>query len=151
MHQNRGLDVDSRSALARAQRRARFDGKCILYVDDERSLRMSVSRLLLREGAVCLGADTHDLAVVLLACEPLVELAILDFQMPDGDVGGLVPRLRGQRPDLTLIGTSGSDRRSEFAARGVERFLAKPWTLDDLLAVAPWPEAPVGREPVAGA
>jgi hypothetical protein len=33
------------------------------------------------------------------------------------------------------------DRRSEFAAQGVERFLRKPWTLDDLIRVADWSEA----------
>jgi hypothetical protein len=51
-----------------------------------------------------------------------------------------VRRLHWQRPDLPLVGTSGSDHRSEFAARGVDRFLPKPWALDDLIRVADWSE-----------
>ena len=53
--------------------------------------------------------------------------------MPDGDVGRLAKRLWAARALLPLIGTSGADRRSEFAARGVTRFLEKPWQLGDLL------------------
>lgn len=130
--------------------RPRIDGMRILYVDDELVLRRAVARLLGRAGAVCVSIETHDQALELLACEPLIDLAILDFQMPDGDVGRLVARLRRQRPDLTLVGTSGADRRSEFEARGVDRFLAKPWTLDDLIRVAGWREASAGRVAVAG-
>jgi CheY-like chemotaxis protein len=141
----------STNLFARPERhRPRIDGKRILYVDDELLLRLAATRLLRGAGAVCVSTETHDQAVVLLAFEPLIDLAILDFQMPDGDVDRLIPRLRWQRPDLTLVGTSGSDRRSEFATRGVDRFLAKPWSLDDLIRVAGWSEPSVGRVPVAG-
>ncbi len=128
---------------ARASRRSRIHGRRILYVDDELSMRLAVARVLRGAGAVCLGSATHDQAVVLLAFEPRVDLAILDFQMPDGDVGRLVKRLHWQRSALPLVGTSGSDQRAEFAARGVDRFLPKPWALDDLIRVADWSEVPV--------
>jgi CheY-like chemotaxis protein len=125
------------------QRRSRiYHDRRILYVDDELSMRLAVTRLLRGAGAVCIGTGTHDQAVVLLAFEPTLDLAILDFEMPDGDVGRLVRRLHWQRPDLPLVGTSGSDQRSEFAARGVDRFLPKPWALDDLIRVADWSEVP---------
>jgi DNA-binding response OmpR family regulator len=114
-------------------------------VDDELNMRRAVARQLLATGAVCVGTDTHDQAVVLLALEPLLDLAILDFQMPDGDVGHLVRRLRLQRPSLSLVGTSATDRRSEFAERGVDHFLLKPWTFDDLLGVTEWSDVPVRR------
>ena len=100
-------------------------------------MRLAVARLLRGAGAICVATGTHDQAVVMLALEP-VDLAILDFQMADGDVSRLVRRLHGQQPGLPLVGTSASDRRSEFAARGVARFLPKPWTLDDLIHVADW-------------
>jgi len=107
-------------------------------VDDERNMRRAVARLLHATGAVCISTDTHEQAVMQLAFEPLLDLAILDFQMPDGDVVHLVRRLRLRRPGLTLVGTSATDRRSEFAERGVDHFLLKPWTFDDLLGVAEW-------------
>ena len=121
----------------RARRRSRICGKRILYVDDEPLMRLAAARLLRGAGAICVATATHDQAVVMLALEP-VDLAILDFQMADGDVSRLVRRLHGQRPGLRLVGTSGSDRSSDFAARGVARFLPKPWTLDDLIHVADW-------------
>jgi CheY-like chemotaxis protein len=102
-------------------------------VDDEVMMRRAVTRVLRRTGAVAVCAGTHDQAIMLLASEPLLDLAILDFQMPDGDVGNLVRRLLMQRPDLTVVGTSALDRRSEFAARGIDSFLPKPWSLHDLL------------------
>jgi len=58
--------------------------------------------------------------------------------MPDGDVGSLVKRLRVARALLPLIGTSGADRRNEFAQRGVTRFLEKPWQLDELVRAVNW-------------
>ena len=130
------------SARRRSRRDKRIHDRRILYVDDELSMRLAVGRLLRGAGAVCIGTATHDQAAVLLAFEPALDLAILDFDMPDGDVGRLVRRLHWQRPALPLVGTSGSDQRSEFAARGVDRFLPKPWALDDLIRVADWSEVP---------
>jgi CheY-like chemotaxis protein len=136
-----GFNVDF-FAGERARRRSRLRDRRILYVDDELGMRLAVARLLRGAGAVCIGTATHDQAVVLLAFEPHVDLAILDFQMPDGDVGRLVQRLHWQRPALRLVGTSAADRCSEFAARGVDRFLPKPWAIDDLIRVADWSEVP---------
>jgi CheY-like chemotaxis protein len=134
----------------RVRRGSRIRGRRILYVDDELLMRLAVARLLRGAGAVCVGTGTHDEAVVLLAFEPNLDLAILDFEMPDGDVGRLVQRLQWQRPALPLVGTSGLDQRSEFAARGVARFLPKPWGIDDLIRVADWSEAPGNQVSVSG-
>jgi CheY-like chemotaxis protein len=135
-----GLDFFADASAQRRSRTAheRMRGRRILYVDDELLMRLAVARLLRGAGAVCLGSDSHDQAVVLLAFEPRLDLAILDFQMPDGDVARLVQRLRWQQPAIPLVGTSATDRSSEFAARGIDRFLPKPWTLDDLIRVADW-------------
>jgi CheY-like chemotaxis protein len=70
-------------------------------------MRVAVARLLRSAGAVCLGTGTHHDAAVQLAFEPLLDLAILDFQMPNGDLGGLVRRLHWQRPALPLVGRAG--------------------------------------------
>jgi CheY-like chemotaxis protein len=78
-------------------------GKRILYVDDNRFLRRITGLLLEDAGAICLLAGTHDQAVTLVSDERELALAILDFQMPDGDVGHLVKRLRTARAVLPLI------------------------------------------------
>jgi len=112
---------------------SRLRGKRILYVDDDSFLRRMTGRLLGAAGAICLLAGTHDQAVALVRGEPELALAILDFQMPDGDVGNLVKRLRTVHAVLPLIGTSARDRSNEFAERGVTQFLEKPWELGDLV------------------
>ena len=117
---------------------SRIRGKRILYVDDNISVRCATSRLLRDAGAICLLACTHDQAVMLVGGEPELALAILDFQMPDGDVGNLVKRLRAAHAVLPLIGTSAIDRRNEFAERGVTQFLEKPWLIGDLLRAVSW-------------
>jgi CheY-like chemotaxis protein len=141
-----GLDANPFTS-ARARRRSRIRGRRILYVDDEPLLRLAVARLVRGAGGLCIGTATHAQAVVQLALEPRVDLAILDFQMPDGDVDDLVRVLRRRRPGLVMVGTSASDRRSDFAARGIDRFLQKPWSLDDLIRVAEWSDVSVDRAP----
>src|SRR5688572_25166582 len=137
-----GLNLLGETSARRRSRShdARIRDRRILYVDDDLLLRLSVARLLRGAGAVCIGTGTHAEAAVLLAFEPDLDLAILDFEMPDGDVGRLVRRLHWQRPALPVVGTCAGDRSSEFAARGVSRFLPKPWVLDDLIQVADWSE-----------
>ena len=117
---------------------SRIRGKRILYVDDDSFLRRMTGRVLGAAGAICLLAGTHEQAVTLVRGEPGLALAILDFQMPDGDVGHLVKRLRTARAVLPLIGTSATDRRNEFAERGVTQFLEKPWELGDLARAVNW-------------
>jgi CheY-like chemotaxis protein len=116
----------------------RIRGKRVLYVDDDLLLRRATARLLRGAGAICFLADTHDEAVTLVGVEPKLTLAILDFDMPDGDVAHLVRRLRVAHAGLPLIGTSGADRCNDFAERGVPRFLEKPWELADLVRAVSW-------------
>ena len=126
------------AAIRAAPDRSRIRGRRLLYVDDDPRLRLLVARLLDEAGATCHPAGTHDAALDVLDRDPRLELAILDFHMPDGHVAQLVPRLRSLRPGLPLVGTSGMDRRTDFAECGVTRFIAKPWGLDDLLRAANW-------------
>lgn len=131
------VEVD-RLAEPRARRRRFIEGRRILYVDDELLVRQAVKRLLRGAGAVCITTASHEETAVLLAFEPMLDLAILDFQMPDGDVTRLLRRLNWHKPSLRVVGTSGADRRADFAERGVHLFLSKPWALDELIQVAGW-------------
>ena len=125
-------------ASGAAPARNGIQGRRVLYVDDDARLRGLVARLLGSAGATCRPAGTHADAIDILDRDPRLELAILDFHMPDGHVARLVPRLRRVRPGLPLVGTSGVDRSRDFARCGVTRFIAKPWGLEDLVRVANW-------------
>jgi DNA-binding response OmpR family regulator len=143
---SRGDDVSMHASGARDWVRAtrprpalnQIQGRRLLYVDDDPLLRRFVTRLLARAGGTCCPAGTHDEAVGILRRDPQLELAILDFHMPDGDIAQLVPRLRAVRPGLFLVGTSGADRCRDFAECGVTRFIPKPWGLAELLRVVDW-------------
>ena len=116
----------------------RVRGKRILYVDDDPFLRRATIRLLQGAGASCIAASTHLQAMRLLGRDPDLDLAILDFQMPDGHVARLIERMQCVRPSLLLLGTSGSNRGAEFSEAGVNRFLQKPWRLEELIHAADW-------------
>lgn len=113
-------------------------GKRILYVDDEEFLRRLACRTLGRAGAICLTAGTHAQAMAIADRERELALVILDFHMPDGDIGLLIARLRAAHPALPLIGNSGDDRGREFFERGVAMFLEKPWTVGTLERAMHW-------------
>ena len=104
----------------------------ILVVDDEEVLRLSYSAYLSVVDWTCHTAVTYDEALRILQSTPDIGFVLLDY-----DVGGhtpdeIVDKLRGGRPDLQIVGNSGQDRRREFAALGISRFLAKPCEVSDL-------------------
>jgi CheY-like chemotaxis protein len=105
----------------------------VLVVDDDRFYRMTVAKLFDQLGVPCVSAGSHAQAVRLLEADPGLDLAVLDYDMPDGDVGELVGRIRAIRPGILLVGNSAGDRQHDFALRGVDLFLAKPWRTADLL------------------
>lgn len=105
----------------------------VLVVDDDRFYRMTVAKLFDQIGVPCVSAGTHAQGLRLLEADPGLDLAILDYEMPDGDVGDLVGRIRAVRPGMLLVGNSAADRKHDFALRGVDLFLPKPWRTADLL------------------
>lgn len=107
----------------------------VLVVDDDPFVRRLIRYVLDRGGVPTLLAATHREGLELLLGHPAVAVVLLDYEMPGGDVAGFVEEARAARPGLTIVGTSGIDRRSEFLARGVDRFLEKPFPLEELLGL----------------
>jgi DNA-binding NtrC family response regulator len=124
-------EMGLRESAARDDAKA-LRGKRILYVDDDPVIRWATSAFLEEVGITCLVAGTHEQAVRVVELEARLALAILDFHMPDGYVGGLIRRLRSARAGLHLVGTSAADHRMDFVGHGVTQFLEKPWELQDL-------------------
>lgn len=112
---------------------ARHCGRTLLFVDDNVFLLEMTARAFRRIGAPCRTAGTHEDAIQTVAQDDALRTVILDFDMPDGDVADLVGRIREIRPDVVLIGSSGTDRRREFADRGVDRYVPKPWGFQELV------------------
>jgi DNA-binding NtrC family response regulator len=129
----RRIPLDDTTAWFNVITWARTAGRGLLYVDDNQALLELTARAFSRVGARCSVAANHEDGVRALAEDPEIQVAIVDYDMPDGDVRELVQRLHAVRPDLIIVGTSTADRRLEFVRRGVHRFVAKPWRIADLV------------------
>ena len=104
----------------------------VLVIDDDEPYRRIVALRLGSAGCTCHTAATHDEGLRLLHTNPQISIAVLDYHMKGSEVASLVTKIRAMRPDVILVGDSSLDRRSAFASLGVDRFLKKPWTPDDL-------------------
>jgi DNA-binding NtrC family response regulator len=109
--------------------------KRILLVEDEESVRHLVanyfrtSEFLVDEADSCASAYQ-----TFQSAQP--DVAVLDFQLPDGDALGLMPRLRELEPSIPIIVMTGHGSVELGAALikcGVEQCLSKPVELPALV------------------
>jgi len=107
----------------------------VLVVDDDADYRKIVGLRMESVGCQCHMSGTHAEALRLLSRHPEIEVAVVDYHMRGEDIASLVRRIRELRLDVTLVGHSSMERRKHFAALGVDRFLLKPWTPDELWEV----------------
>jgi two-component system, chemotaxis family, chemotaxis protein CheY len=114
---------------------AGLDGKKILIVDDDASMRLLIRRMLSRMGfANLVEAASGAEALQLLARVP-VDLVLCDWNMPAMSGMELVQRARSFRPDLLFLMLTGrADAESHAAARkaGVAAVMVKPIAAPDL-------------------
>jgi len=108
----------------------------ILVVEDEAGVRALVFKLLKDLGYRVLQAQSgpHALDVWRQQGDD-VDLLITDIVMPDGMNGvELAERVRGDRPELKVIYTSGylADLSREDIARHSDAYIAKPFSLMEL-------------------
>ncbi|MCK6485163.1 MAG: response regulator [Phycisphaerae bacterium] len=110
-----------------------------LVVDEQAISRRMVINALQSIGCSCHSAESAAAAVKFVQNDRDIRVVILDVDMPGSRVdsfslvGPLVTRLRQLRPSLVFVGNSTIDRREDFAAHGVTRFLQEPWDIDDLI------------------
>jgi CheY-like chemotaxis protein len=111
----------------------------VLLVEDEDSLRTSISRLLGSEGYTVLEArhGAHALELLQGLDAQRVELVLTDLRMPVMDGRQLAAALTRLRPNIPVIFMSG------FTAQLMDlrlvsphlAFLAKPFRNEDLLSI----------------
>jgi CheY-like chemotaxis protein len=109
----------------------------ILVVDDDRSHRQIVGRILGARGYQVATAEGGAEALKLLSSGNF-DLAIIDYLMPDMDGVQTFREARKIRPDLLgIFLTAHANINTIFPAvdAGIERVLAKPANADELMAV----------------
>ena len=115
-------------------RRWPLEGRALI-LDPEELVRRVVVAGLEQAKCICHAAENTEVALRILERDPQISVVITDHELPGSDLQDFVEQVGKQRPDLVLVGSSGTYRRDEFAMLGIGRFLLKPWRVDDLINV----------------
>ena len=107
---------------------------CLLLVEDDAIVRMSIADVLRDGGFAVLEASDAETALSLDKAGAQMDLVITDLHMPDGMSGlRLAERLRDRHPNLPIMIITGD---GEFP--GLRKFgpvIEKPFTTDEVLSL----------------
>lgn len=113
------------------------NGELILIVDDEEAIRQITKSTLEAFGyKVMTATDGTDAMGIYAEHKSKVSVVITDMMMPFMDGVATIRALRKMNPDVRVISTSGlgdNAKAAEAAKAGVQRFLPKPYTTEQLL------------------
>lgn len=99
----------------------------ILLVEDERSVRTLIRRLLEVEGYIVVTAESAEDALVVADREADIDLVLTDMVMPGMNGRELMEQLEHTRPGMKVVYTSGYFDDRANATNGAP-FLQKPYT-----------------------
>ncbi|UCE61743.1 MAG: response regulator [Phycisphaerales bacterium] len=104
-----------------------------LIVDDELVVCRTYAGHLEKAGCTCHAAQSYNEALSVLDSQRRVTLVITDHGLHGDDTEQFVTTLRARRPGVVVVGSSGKDCREDLARFGVDRFLHKPWRIEQLV------------------
>lgn len=108
----------------------------VLIVEDQESLRKSISQYLTAEGNVCEGASTYDAAYQKISIYNY-DCILLDLTLPDGEGLELLRYLKkvNKNDGVLIISARNSvDQKIEGLSLGADDYLIKPFHLSELYA-----------------
>ncbi len=109
----------------------------ILVVDDERSLRWSLSEGLREDGYDVAEAENGEECFKVLAAQP-VDLVLLDLKLPGEDGLTILKRIRAEYPDVTVVMMTAYGRFEDAVKAtkiGCYNYIGKPFELDHMRLV----------------
>ncbi|BCB21023.1 diguanylate cyclase [Bosea sp. ANAM02] len=107
----------------------------ILVVDDTRTTRKVLARMLSIQQYAVVEAGSGQEALTILESNPDIQLVVSDYYMPDMDGFELARRIRRRHPDVRVLGISSStDRQTSagFLKAGAHDFVSRPFVLEEL-------------------
>ena len=106
----------------------------VLCVDDEADIVFPRAQLLERFGYAVI-ASTHPLLALDIVCDQTIDVALLDYQMPQMNGAELSARIREKAPNVKIIMLSGCFDIPEADLACVDSFLPKCEDMSQLLKV----------------
>lgn len=109
----------------------------ILIVDDEASLRTTLSRALTRKSYQVINAENRKKAYSLSQSDIKIDLALIDLQLPDGNGLELLVDIKAIHPDIKVIILTGYgtvETAVEAKKRGATHFITKPFNIEEVLS-----------------
>lgn len=110
----------------------------MLIVDDESSLRIALSRLFTRKGYQVITATSIKEAQSLSKSTSLIDIALVDIKLPDGDGLNLLSTLKENNPDIQSIILTGHGTiplAVKATQSGAFHFLTKPFNMEELSGI----------------
>ncbi len=107
----------------------------ILVVDDTRTTRKVLARMLSIQQYAVVEAGSGQEALATLESNPDIQLVVSDYYMPDMDGFELAGRIRRRHPNVRVLGISSStDRQTSagFLKAGAHDFVSRPFVLEEL-------------------
>ncbi len=107
----------------------------ILVIDDDRSARVLLERVLVRAGHSVAVADNAAEGLAALGRESF-DLLITDKNLPDGDGLAVLRAARGKNPNaqaILITGFPNKETRQEASELGVFTYLTKPFGVHDVV------------------
>jgi two-component system, response regulator PdtaR len=124
----------ARDAFTAMDKRSPSQKPVILVVEDEPLVRFVAADVLEEEGFAVAEATNAENALRVLENRRDVNLVFTDIQLPgDLDGMGLVRRVHERWPKIQLVITSGRKRPTPAEMPNDGRFIAKPYSAQDLL------------------
>ncbi|MBI3714570.1 MAG: response regulator [Betaproteobacteria bacterium] len=123
-----------------------MNGKQILVIDDEISIRANVCRVLRMEGYTVREAEDGAAGLASVRAQR-PDLILCDLMMPEMDGWQVLTTLRGDPataaiPFVFLSASAAADSRQTGESLGADAYLVKPFRLAELLrTVAKWLDA----------
>ncbi len=111
----------------------------VLFVEDEETLRLAVSKLLQKRGFAVITAEDGHAAVDLFRDHAQdIDVVLLDLTLPGMSGPEVFRVLRGMKPDVKIIFSSGYDPQgitpgSAFTEEVLSNFIRKPYRIDELV------------------
>jgi DNA-binding NtrC family response regulator len=109
----------------------------VLVIDDEPAIRAGVRSRLEAEGYEV--GEAPDCSSAIEALDTFApDVAIADFELPDGNALTVLDRVRDRLPDLAVVVLTGHgtiERAVQAVKAGAENFLTKPVELDSLVVL----------------